>query len=49
MKLNLFGVIALGLFIAGAVASAALGQPELALVLGGAAGGSLVPQLTKGQ
>lgn len=45
MKLHLYGVISLGLLVAGAVGAGALGQNELSLVLGGCAAGCLVPQL----
>ncbi len=49
MKLNLYGVIALGLLVTGSVVSAVFGQSELGLVLAGIAGGSLVPQLGRSE
>lgn len=45
MQLHLYGVISLGILVAGAVGSAALGHQDLAMVLVGCAAGTLVPQL----
>lgn len=45
MQLHLYGVIALGLLITGAVVSGGLGQEQLSLILAGAAAGGLIPQL----